>query len=66
MVMKYLAVGDVDSAICILSAAGKHDLSFAVITTSSYICVIYIKTKGVSVSVTVSLMHSKLKGVTRY
>lgn len=66
MMMKYLAVGDVDSAICILSAAGEHDLSYAVIDSFSYTCETYIKTKSGSVYVTVTHMHSKLKGVTRY
>jgi glycosylphosphatidylinositol transamidase (GPIT) subunit GPI8 len=44
MMMKYLAVGDVDSAICILSAAGEHDLAYAVIDSFIYFCVTYIKT----------------------
>ena len=56
--MKFLAVGDVDSAICILSAAGEHDLSYAVVELLSYICVTCIKTKSGNVYV-IAIAHLK-------
>ena len=51
---KFLAVGDVDSAICILSAAGEHDLSYAVIDPPSYICATCIKATSGNVYVIVT------------